>query len=125
MPALWPGDVLIATSRAAHEIELGDIALFARGDRLVVHRVVTRDGALLATSGDAAVAPDAPLDAANVIGVVERVLRRGRLIRPTRRPGLAARALSFVIGRSRPANLLLQRCLGWRGAWGAALRAAQ
>jgi hypothetical protein len=40
LPSVWPGDILFIERRDMREIAEGDIALFARHNRLVAHRVL-------------------------------------------------------------------------------------
>jgi hypothetical protein len=63
-------------------IQIGDVVVFDRHGRLVVHRVVGRTGDLLITRGDRLRYPDAPVPAAAILGCVAAIERRGRRIAP-------------------------------------------
>jgi Peptidase S24-like len=77
-PVIRPGNLLLVDF-ASEKVEIGEIALFALGERIAAHRVVRRErtpqGEFLTTRGDANVHRDPPLPPANVLGVV-RALRR-------------------------------------------------
>lgn len=70
-PAIMPGAVL-QVRRSAGPPSPGSVILFRTYGRLVAHRVLahTPDGRLL-TRGDALQAPDPPVSADDVLGVVD------------------------------------------------------
>jgi hypothetical protein len=72
--------------------------VFQLHDRLVVHRVVGRSGDLVITRGDRLRHPDAPVPAAEILGCVAAIERRGRRIapRPTRFTRLASAVLRYT-----------------------------
>jgi len=80
-PCMQPGD-LLDVRRPAGPIETGDVVVFQRQDRLVVHRVVGRTGDLIITRGDRLRYPDAPVPAAEILGCVAAIERGGRPIAP-------------------------------------------
>jgi signal peptidase I len=74
LPWIRPGDVLFILRVAAQQISLGDIVLFAREERLFVHRVVQKrrsdDQLSLVTKGDALAEVDLPLSDNELLGRV-------------------------------------------------------
>jgi signal peptidase I len=80
-PCMQPGD-LLEIRRPAAPIRSGDVVVFQRHDRLVVHRVVGQAGDLIVTRGDRLRHPDAPVPAAEILGCVAAIERRGRRIPP-------------------------------------------
>lgn len=67
-PTLSKGDLIFV--RQADTAELGDVVVYQAENSLIVHRVVTKSGDTLVTQGDANNAPDDPIDAAQIKGVV-------------------------------------------------------
>jgi signal peptidase I len=96
-PCMQPGD-LLEIHRPAAPIQTGDVVVFQLHDRLVVHRVVGRSGDLVITRGDRLRHPDAPVPAAEILGCVAAIERRGRRIapRPTRFTRLASAVLRYT-----------------------------
>jgi signal peptidase I len=84
-PCMRPGD-LLEIRRPSAAIQTGDVVVFERHGRLVVHRVVDRTGDLLITRGDRLRHPDAPVSAAAILGCVTAIERRGRPISPRLTP---------------------------------------
>jgi signal peptidase I len=80
-PSMQPGD-LLEIRRPAGPIQTGDVVVFKRHGRLVVHRVVGQTGDLFITRGDRLRYPDAPVPAADILGFVTAIERRGRRIAP-------------------------------------------
>jgi len=80
-PCMQPGD-LLEIRRSDCPIQIGDVVVFDRHGRLVVHRVVGRTGDLLITRGDRLRYPDAPVPPAAILGCVTAIERRGRRIAP-------------------------------------------
>jgi signal peptidase len=109
LPALIPGDVVQFHSCAAEHAEPGDVVLFRREDRFVVHRVVTKASDGLLTQGDALAQPDLPVSSADVIGKVVGVSRRGIIIKQDRRSTLGLYLSRRLLGRSDLATRLLLR----------------
>jgi len=96
-PSMQPGD-LLEIRRSAGPIQTGDVVVFERHGRLVVHRVVGQTGDLLITRGDRVRYPDAPVPAAAILGCVTTIERRGRRIAP--RLTLLRRIVSAVLRRT-------------------------
>jgi hypothetical protein len=97
LPVIAPGSWLAVDFGAAPRV--GDVTLVPEGGRLVAHRVVRVSEGMLVTKGDAEGYADAPVSAADAIGVVRTIRRRGTPRATTR--GLAgprARALAGVSG---------------------------
>jgi signal peptidase I len=118
LPSIWPGDTLVVERAGADQLQVGEVALVGREDRLCAHRVVSwaEDAGnpcgitYLITQGDAMPAPDRPVAADEVLGRVAYVIRAGKCIsvptnlnlgeqlvaRIIRRSFLAARALVYL-----------------------------
>ena len=109
LPALLPGDVLQFQSCDAEQTEPGDVILFHRDQRLVVHRVRSKTSEGLLTQGDALAQPDAPVSDAHVIGKVIAINRRGITLKHPRRSGLSLYLSRLLLGRSDLATRLLLR----------------
>jgi hypothetical protein len=102
VPALWPGDELIVRARGLAEPSQGDLLLFVRDGRLCTHRLIGQVDLSgvprLITRGDAAVKPDPPVAASEILGTVASISRRGREVPISSSP--AHRLLSFGIRHS-------------------------
>jgi len=96
-PAIQPGD-LLEVRRPAGPIHTGDVVVFERHGKLVVHRVVGQTGESLVTRGDRVRYPDAPVSAAAILGWVTAIKRRGRRINPRLTP--LQRMVSSVLRRT-------------------------
>lgn len=75
LPDLWPGDHLTIAVRPFERIRVGDVVLFARLDRLFIHRVVQIHPDHLVMRGDAMPSKDAPVLPEQLMGVVTRMQR--------------------------------------------------
>lgn len=75
LPSLWPGDHLTIQVRGFEQIRVGDVVLFARLNRLFIHRVLRIQRDHLITRGDAMPSKDSPVSAHELMGVVTRVQR--------------------------------------------------
>jgi signal peptidase I len=98
LPAMWPGDLLEIQRHDPAEIGRGDVVVFRRDGRLVVHRVVRNGSNCLVTRGDHLTQQDAPVPLAEVLGRVTAIERRNRRINP--RLTARTRMLSWLLGRS-------------------------
>jgi len=103
-PSLRPGDRLEVRALEAGEPRVGDVVVCAHGARALAHRVIAlsadASGTVLVTCrGDATPRSDAPVPAADLIGIVTSVERRGVPVRLTDRAAWASRLLA----RLRPA----------------------
>lgn len=118
LPAIRPRDLLIIRRCTIQAARVGDVVLFARGERLFAHRVIAAGAKALVTRGDALPAPDDPVEGSELLGRVERVVRRGRAFRP-RVPRLGGRIAAGLFRRSARAGRVLTRIdglkrrLGW------------
>ncbi len=99
-PWVRPGDVAILRKVLPREICCGDIVLFARNSRFIVHRIVercTRDGRnFLVTKGDANPHADGVIAMLEILGRVECIYRDRRRIEFHSRE---KRALGVLIAR--------------------------
>lgn len=88
LPSIWPGDILEIHRVAAADLARGDILVFARENRLVVHRVlrVNCEGGevVLITRGDRSARADSPVSANELMGRVRAIQRGHRNIIPRR-----------------------------------------
>ncbi|HEY2345783.1 MAG TPA: S24/S26 family peptidase [Xanthomonadaceae bacterium] len=116
LPALHPGDVLDFASCAYPQVEPGEVVLFRRDDRIVIHRVVARTAAGLLTQGDGLAQLDAPVAAADLLGRLVGHSRAGRAIAPSRRPRRLP-LTRWLFGRS---TLAARIFLRWHRATGSA-----
>jgi hypothetical protein len=86
LPSIWPGDILEIHRAAAADLSLGDIVVFARDNRLIVHRVlrVNRelDELVLITRGDRSPRADAAVPFSELLGKVKAIQRGRRNIGP-------------------------------------------
>ena len=108
LPALWPGDELHFQQSELSGFVPGDVALFRRGDRLFVHRVLSVAANGLHAQGDALAVPDPLVAPADVLGKLCAVERQGRL-RAVAPPGRLLRAIRALLRRSDFATRLALR----------------
>src|SRR5436190_1147704 len=76
LPSILPGDVLTIRRRSMDDVCRGEVAVFARGDRLFVHRVIHRHDTHLITQGDSVPSPDPPVSRDEFLGTVVLLVRR-------------------------------------------------
>jgi len=78
LPSIWPGDHVII-ERVSRPVSAGSVVAYLRNGRLFIHRVfrVSRDSNELLTQGDRLPAPDAPINAGDLLGVVTGLSRGG------------------------------------------------
>lgn len=101
LPVLRPGDLLYFQSYQPEQAVAGDILLYRRDNRLVVHRLVRHGEDGLITQGDSLAGPDAPVAPCDVLGRVTSVHRRGRsLSAAALRPTMTDRLGRWLIRRS-------------------------
>ena len=116
LPAVWPGDTLMAERANFNTVSEGEIVLFVRDRRLFAHRVVAsshRDGSLqLVTKGDAMPSVDAPISEAELLGKVSRIVRNGRSIDPSRSLRISERVVAALVRSSEVAARVI---VGMRG----------
>jgi signal peptidase I len=79
LPWIRPRDIVVIRHAKLPTIACGHIVLFARGDRLFVHRVIEKQSTtaapLLVTKGDAHPQPDAPISGDELLGRVTSLYR--------------------------------------------------
>jgi len=79
LPSIRPGDILLVQRTEVNEVAPGDIAVFAREDRLIAHRVISQDHKYgipcLVTCGDSLDKNDLPVFANELLGRVTSILR--------------------------------------------------
>jgi len=109
LPSIRPGDMVTIERRTLNEVRRGDVALFTHDGRLFAHRVISREGTRLVTQGDSIPSADAPVSAADLLGVVVGVSRNGQAVRGFINPGPRARLVSIVAARSAHFNKVVQR----------------
>lgn len=108
LPALWPGDVIVAREVNNVPPSVGDVLLFMRDGRLCAHRMVNRlddsdnaNGTQLIMRGDSADAFDPPMHLSEIIGRAVSVIRDGRETAVAAgEPSRAHRMVSFAIRHS-------------------------
>jgi signal peptidase I len=112
IPTLWPGDLLTLQAHDFDRIQPGNLVLYAREGRFIVHRAVrksvTAEGGFLITRGDCVAKEDAPVAASAVLGKVTQIQRRGLLLEPGRQFMLGRRILASLLCRwDRVRNVIL------------------
>jgi len=98
VPALWPGDLVTVKSCDPAQLGRDSIVVFRQNQRLIVHRLMHREGDRIVTRGDARPRLDEPVAAAEIVGCVESVTRNGRTIDP--RLALWQKAIAWALRRS-------------------------
>jgi signal peptidase I len=98
VPALWPGDLVTVRSCQPSALRPESIVVFRQNHRLVVHRLMHREGDRFFTRGDARPRFDDPVTASEIVGCVETVTRDGHPVNP--RPSLWQKAVASVLRRS-------------------------
>jgi hypothetical protein len=111
-PAILPRDILVVSGCGVDDLQPRDIVLFARDGRLFAHRLLEVGShagrRLLLTRGDAVWRADAPVDAADLLGRVVAVGRRGVFRAPARCTPLA-RARGLVASECTALRVRIQR----------------
>lgn len=120
VPAIQPGDLLSIQPVNPKEVLSGDIVVYARDERLIVHRIVRTSagssGACLVTRGDRLLRDDPPVPGDDLLGRVTRIERKQRLVNLRPFSNVAQRALCMVLRRSDRATYLFLRIKGlWSG----------
>jgi signal peptidase len=112
LPAIRPDDVLTVRHCGVDEVGVGDVVLYTRHRRLFAHRVVSRSDVGLVTQGDGVAKPDPAVTAAEFLGRIVLVSRRGRSIPPESKPTSPGRIAAALVRRSAGAGRLLIRLQG-------------
>jgi signal peptidase I len=101
LPTLWPGDLLTIHSRRLDQSKLGDIVLYMRGGRFVIHRVVgkslTGDEAFLTARGDCMPQDDSPVRSGELLGKITEIQRAGLVFRPARKLSPCRRMVAYLL----------------------------
>lgn len=105
LPAVQPGDIVWVRSYGVDRAAVGAVVLFAREERLVVHRVVQREPWI--TRGDTLTYNDPPISRADLLGRIVAIERGKRIIIPRRT--LWTRMASWILSRSELCTALLLR----------------
>ena len=103
--AIWPGDQVVFETCEPADVELGDVLLYRRDDRLVVHRVIQisplGEALEFRTRGDNQRGCDLPLSAEELLGRAVLVQRANRAPdRIARKRARATKLLSSLTSRS-------------------------
>jgi signal peptidase I len=118
-PAIHPGDLIYVQRIGVTEVLPGDIVVFAREGRLVVHRVTTITSRgiepCLVTRGDRTRRNDDPICNSALIGRVTNIVRGNGQIRPLIRLGRRQRMVGRLLRTSHRAICLYVRLAKWRG----------
>jgi signal peptidase I len=101
LPTLWPGDLLTVHSLRLEQSEPGDIVLYMRGGRFVIHRVVgktlTGDEAFLIARGDCMPQDDSPVRSGELLGKITEIQRAGLVFRPARKLSPFRRMVAYLL----------------------------
>ena len=113
VPAIRPGDLVSVERARAGEIAPGEIVVFMREGRLIVHRVVARTGSpgdgYLVTRGDRTRRNDALVSSAELVGRVTQIGRGHCRVRPRTRLNVAQQMICQVLRFSDRATYLYLR----------------
>jgi len=114
LPTIWPGDVVTIRSSSLNEVTRGDLVLFSRDRRFIVHRVAEVLDNGLVTRGDSVLGPDLPVTPNELLGRVVSITGAGRVRKPARL-AVAGRLVALVVRRSTLiSNLLLRLHAAYR-----------
>lgn len=109
-PAIRPGDLLTAEPASVTEVSPGDIVVFAREGRLIVHRITAKTSKggepYLMTRGDRAWQNDAPVSGSELIGRVTHIERGAFRIPAPSRFNLAENVMCRILRFSDRATYL-------------------
>ena len=109
VPAMRPGDLVTVERAGMKELVLGEIVVFARSGRLVVHRVTgivasagfakpgSESEPLLQTRGDCTRWKDPIVRSSELLGRVTQIERGGRCTQPPTTIGITQRAVSRLL----------------------------
>jgi signal peptidase I len=103
IPTLWPGDLLTLRSQNFEQIEPGNLVLYVREEKFIVHRAIrklmTADGEFLITQGDCVAREDAPVPATALLGTVSQIQRHGLVLATDPQFPLGHRILASLLCR--------------------------
>ncbi len=118
LPTLWPRDRLTIQSTQFEPVLPGDIVLYARQDRLFIHRVTQKSdragSRFLVTRGDAMAEADPPVLAAELLGKVISVHRCGNVIEPDREFSVSRCLVGMLLCNSGLLRGMALRLHAWR-----------
>jgi hypothetical protein len=102
LPTLWPEDIIIVSPTDFSQITSGNIALFRRGNRFFVHRVLSTDKVKkeILSRGDAMPRTDPPFVSSELLGEVQIIIRNGKQMKPSRNMSLGHRGFAQLVQRS-------------------------
>jgi signal peptidase I len=107
LPAIWPGDTLVAERVRWDQVQVGEVVLVGRDGRLCAHRVVSRAESFgsthWTTQGDAMPAPDRPVIETELLGRVSHLLRAGNWIAVPAELSVVAKLMAIIVRRCIPA----------------------
>jgi len=84
LPAIWPGDIVTIHSVRFPDVSSGDLVVFFRGQRFLVHRVLDVLEDCLLTRGDSVLGPDPRVSSDELLGRVVSITGAGRTRPPSR-----------------------------------------
>src|ERR1700722_12883371 len=105
VPAISHGDFVTVRRTEPSEWRLGQIIVYRREEKLVVHRIKDVGPDSLIARGDSLPCCDPPVRASEIVGQVVSIVRNGRLI-PTE-PSFWQRAVSSILRCSGPCRRIL------------------
>jgi len=101
LPTIWPGDTLIIERVDCEDVCMGDVVLFGRVHRLLVHRVIAKPASVgvIVTQGDGMPRPDQAMKGSELLGRVSFILRGGRRFEPRRSLHFYERIMAALVRR--------------------------
>jgi signal peptidase I len=121
VPVIHPGDLLHVKRTVLGDISVGDIVVYARKGKLIVHRAVAvgaegERAPYLVTRGDRSPRNDPPIFSSELIGLVATLERDHRRHELHRRVNLAEQVIRRVLRSSDRATYLYLRATSLWGA---------
>ena len=84
LPTLWPGDLLSIQSCNIEQVQPGEMVLYGRGNRFVIHRVtscsVGNGQRFFVTRGDCMPQADQAVEGQQLLGKVQEIRRQGTVV---------------------------------------------
>jgi len=123
VPSILPGDLVSVQRAALHDISLGEVVLFSRGNRLFLHRVVNRNvvqsadisfASYLITRGDRLCQDDQPICSDELLGRAVSIQRGSQWLTLILRRGRSRKLLAHVLRASDLAAYLYIHFVLWR-----------
>jgi signal peptidase I len=100
LPTLWPGDIVTIRSVIPEQVEPGEIVLYTRHGRFLIHRIVGKDltaeAPFLVTRGDCMPENDPRIGRSELLGRVTEVRRSGSVFSPSRKLSPLHRILAWL-----------------------------